>query len=116
MFDPLLPIFFFSKVTNLCWLFCYQTPRRKPLVEEKPLHKDDSKVQTPPRKSSASAPSDDSEKIVNKPSSPLRRTSGVSSNTNITNLVKIASNSKKLTDASASWTSLPPSLAKLGKV
>uniref|UniRef100_A0A0E0AYC4 DUF936 domain-containing protein n=1 Tax=Oryza glumipatula TaxID=40148 RepID=A0A0E0AYC4_9ORYZ len=91
------------------------TPRRKPLVEEKPLHKDDSKIQTPPRKSSASAPSDDSEKIVNKPSSPLRRTSGVSSNTNITNLVKIASNSKKLTDASASWTSLPPSLAKLGK-
>uniref|UniRef100_A0A0E0LXH8 Uncharacterized protein n=1 Tax=Oryza punctata TaxID=4537 RepID=A0A0E0LXH8_ORYPU len=91
------------------------TPRRKPLVEEKPLHKDDSKIQTPPRKSSASAPSDDSEKIVNKPSSPLRRTSGVSSNMNITNLVKIASNSKKLTDASASWTTLPPSLAKLGK-
>ncbi|EEE69083.1 hypothetical protein OsJ_28131 [Oryza sativa Japonica Group] len=66
------------------------TPRRKPLVEEKPLHKDDSKIQTPPRKSSASAPSDDSEKII-------------------------ASNSKKLTDASASWTSLTPSLAKLGK-
>ncbi|KAF0901110.1 hypothetical protein E2562_037967 [Oryza meyeriana var. granulata] len=91
------------------------TPRRKPLAEEKPLHKDDSKIQTPPRKSSASAPSDDSDKIVNKPSSPMRRVSGVLSNPNITNLVKIASNSKKLTDASTSWTALPTSLAKLGK-
>uniref|UniRef100_A0A0D9XAC8 DUF936 domain-containing protein n=1 Tax=Leersia perrieri TaxID=77586 RepID=A0A0D9XAC8_9ORYZ len=91
------------------------TPRRKPLVEEKPLHKDDSKIQTPPRKSSASATLDDSDKIVNKPSSPMRRTSGVLSNQNITNLVKIASNSKKMTDANTSWTALPPSLAKLGK-
>ncbi|KAL5219970.1 hypothetical protein ABZP36_024683 [Zizania latifolia] len=91
------------------------TPRRKPLAEEKPLHKDDSKIQTPPRKSSASAPSDDSDKVVNKHSSPIRRTSGVLSNPNITNLVRIASNSKKLTDASPSWTSLSPSLAKLGK-
>ncbi|KAL5232354.1 hypothetical protein ABZP36_031130 [Zizania latifolia] len=91
------------------------TPRRKPLAEEKPLHKDDNKIQTPPRKSSASAPSDDSDKVVNKHPSPLRRTSGVLSNPNITNLVKIASNSKKLTDASTSWTALPPPLAKLGK-
>ncbi|XP_006659647.1 serine/threonine-protein kinase Nek5-like [Oryza brachyantha] len=91
------------------------TPRRKPLTEEKPLHKDDSKIQTPPRKSSASAPSDDSDKIVNKPSSPMRRTSGVLSNPNITNLVKIASSNKRLTDSSTSWTALPPSLAKLGK-
>ncbi|KAG8048125.1 hypothetical protein GUJ93_ZPchr0008g13456 [Zizania palustris] len=91
------------------------TPRRKPLAEEKPLHKDDSKIQTPPRKSSASAPSDNSDKVANMHSSPIRRTSGVLSNPNITNLVRIASNSKKLTDASPSWTSLPPSLAKLGK-
>jgi len=92
------------------------TPRRKPVVEEKPLHKDDSKIQTPPRKSSASAPADDSDKVVNKHSSPIRRTSGVLSNPNITNLVKVAVNSKKLTDANTSWTALPPSLAKLGKV
>ncbi|XP_062192079.1 uncharacterized protein LOC133895634 [Phragmites australis] len=91
------------------------TPRRKPAAEEKPLHKDDSKIQTPPRKSSASAPPDDSDKGVVKHSSPIRRTSGVLSNPNITNLVKIAANSKKLTDASTSWTALPPSLAKLGK-
>nr|BAJ87804.1 predicted protein [Hordeum vulgare subsp. vulgare] len=93
------------------------TPRRRPPppADEKPSHKDDTKIQTPPRKSTASAPSDDSDRPVNKHLSPIRRTSGVLSNTNITNLVKIAANSKKLTDASTSWTALPPSLAKLGK-
>jgi len=93
-----------------------QTPRRKPVAEEKPLHKDDSKILTPPRKSSASAPADDSDKVVNKLSSPIRRTSGVLNNPNVTNLVKVAASSRKLIDASASWTTLPPSLAKLGKV
>ncbi|TVU04779.1 hypothetical protein EJB05_47913 [Eragrostis curvula] len=91
------------------------TPRRKSVAEEKPVHRDESKIQTPPRKSSASAPSDDSDRVVNKHSSPIRRTSGVLSNPNITNLVKVASNNKKLTDANTSWTALPPSLAKLGK-
>ncbi|XP_037466161.1 PHD finger protein rhinoceros-like isoform X2 [Triticum dicoccoides] len=93
------------------------TPRRRPPppADEKPSHKDDTKILTPPRKSTASAPSDDSDRPVNKHLSPIRRTSGVLSNTNITNLVKIAANSKKLTDASTSWTALPPSLAKLGK-
>ncbi|GJN15570.1 hypothetical protein PR202_gb02493 [Eleusine coracana subsp. coracana] len=91
------------------------TPRRKSVAEEKPAPKDDSKIQTPPRKSSASAPSDDSDRVVNKHSSPIRRTSGVLSNPNITNLVKVSSNNKKMTDANTSWTALPPSLAKLGK-
>ncbi|KAJ1269441.1 hypothetical protein BS78_07G211900 [Paspalum vaginatum] len=91
------------------------TPRRKPVAEEKPSHKDDSKIQAPPRKSSASAPADDSDKVVHKHSSPIRRTSGVLSNPNITNLVKVAASNRKLTDASTSWAALPPSLAKLGK-
>lgn len=91
------------------------TPRRRPPADEKPAHKDDTKIQTPPRKSTASAPSDDSDRMVNKHLSPIRRTSGVLSNPNITNLVKVAANSKKLTDAGTSWTALPPSLAKLGK-
>ncbi|XP_048544585.1 uncharacterized protein LOC125523605 isoform X1 [Triticum urartu] len=93
------------------------TPRRRPPppADEKPSHKDDTKIQTPPRKSTASAPSDDSDRMVNKHLSPIRRTSGVLSNPNITNIVKIAANNKKLTDANTSWTALPPSLAKLGK-
>uniref|UniRef100_A0ACD5XZT0 Uncharacterized protein n=1 Tax=Avena sativa TaxID=4498 RepID=A0ACD5XZT0_AVESA len=93
------------------------TPRRKPPVDEKASHKDDSKVHNPARKStsSAPAPSVDADKAPKKHPPTLKRTSGVLSNPNATNLVKIPPNSKKLTDASNSWASLPPSLAKLGK-
>lgn len=93
-----------------------QTPRQKPPVDEKASHKDDSKIQNPARKSTASAPSDDADKAVKKHPPTVKRASGVLSNPNVTNLVKIPPNSKKLTDASNWWTSLPPSLAKLGKV
>ncbi|CAD6224234.1 unnamed protein product [Miscanthus lutarioriparius] len=89
------------------------TPRRKSLVDEKVPHKDDS--QKAARKSTASAPSDDVDKAVKKHIPTVKRTSGVLGNSNVTNLVKIPPNSKKLTDISTSWTSLPPSLAKLGK-
>uniref|UniRef100_A0ACD5XUK1 Uncharacterized protein n=1 Tax=Avena sativa TaxID=4498 RepID=A0ACD5XUK1_AVESA len=92
------------------------TPRRKPPVDEK-AHKDDSKVHNPARKSTSSAPAPivDADKAPKKHPPTLKRTSGVLSNPNATNLVKIPPNSKKLTDASNSWASLPPSLAKLGK-
>ncbi|KAK8460153.1 hypothetical protein SEVIR_2G284700v4 [Setaria viridis] len=91
------------------------TPRRKTPVDEKVSRKDDSVIQKAARKSTASAPSDDADKAVKKHTPTVKRTSGVLGNSNATNLVKIPPNSKKLTDASTSWTSLPPSLAKLGK-
>ncbi|XP_047049749.1 uncharacterized protein LOC124654807 [Lolium rigidum] len=95
------------------------TPRRKPPVNEKAAHKDDSKNHNPARKSTASAPapapSVDADKAPKKHPPTLKRPSGVLGNPNATNLVKIPPNSKKLTDASSSWTSLPPPLAKLGK-
>ncbi|CAN6182961.1 unnamed protein product [Urochloa humidicola] len=91
------------------------TPRRKSLLDEKVPQKDDSVIQKSARKSTASAPSDDADKAVKKHTPTVKRTSGVLGNSNVTNLVKIPPSSKKLTDASASWTSLPPSLAKLGK-
>lgn len=93
-----------------------QTPRRKTPVDEKVSHKDDSVIQKAARKSTASAPSDDADKAVKKHTPTVKRISGVLGNSNATNLVKVPPNSKKLTDASTSWTSLPPSLAKLGKV
>ena len=96
-------------------IFNMQTPRRKSPMDEKVSHRDDSVIQKAARKSTASAPSDDADKTVKK-HTPVKRTSGVLGNSNVTNLVKIPPNSKKLTDASTSWTSLPPSLAKLGKV
>ncbi|CAN6175001.1 unnamed protein product [Urochloa humidicola] len=91
------------------------TPRRKSLMDEKVPQKDDSVIQKSARKSTASAPSDNADKAVKKHTPTVKRTSGVLGNSNVTNLVKIPPCSKKLTDASASWTSLPPSLAKLGK-
>ncbi|CAL5063376.1 unnamed protein product [Urochloa decumbens] len=91
------------------------TPRRKSLMDEKVSHKDDSVIQKAARKSTTSAPSDDADKAVKKHTPTVKRTSGVLGNSNVTNLVKVPPNSKKLTDASTSWTSLPPSLAKLGK-
>ncbi|XP_062193442.1 uncharacterized protein LOC133896816 [Phragmites australis] len=91
------------------------TPRRKPPGDEKVSHKDDSMIQKAARKSTAIAPSDDADKTIKKHPPAVKRTSGVLSNSNVTNLVKIPPNSKKLTDASTSWTSIPPSLAKLGK-
>ena len=97
-------------------IFNIQTPRRKSPMDEKVSHRDDSVIQKAARKSTASAPSDDADKTVKKHTPIVKRTSGVLDNSNVTNLVKIPPNSKKLTDASTSWTSLPPSLAKLGKV
>ncbi|KAL6846769.1 hypothetical protein ACP4OV_024217 [Aristida adscensionis] len=103
------------------------TPRKKPPVDEKVSHKDDSTIQKAARKSTASAPSeagrkstasapsDEANKAIKKHPPTVKRTSGVLSNSNVTNLIKIPPNSKKLTDASSLWTSLPPSLAKLGK-
>ena len=95
-----------------------QTPRRKPPVNEKVTHKDDSKIHNPARKSTSSAPAPpvDADKAPKKHPPTLKRTSGGLSNPNVTNLVKIPPNSKKLTDVGNSWASLPPSLAKLGKV
>uniref|UniRef100_A0A804QCS5 Uncharacterized protein n=1 Tax=Zea mays TaxID=4577 RepID=A0A804QCS5_MAIZE len=89
------------------------TPRRKSPVDQKVPPKDDS--QKAARKSTASAPSDDADKAAKKHIPTVKRTSGVLGNSNVTNLVKIPPNRKKLTDISTSWTSLPPSLAKLGK-
>ncbi|WVZ65567.1 hypothetical protein U9M48_014908 [Paspalum notatum var. saurae] len=91
------------------------TPRRKLPVDEKVSHKDDSVIQKAARKSTTTAPSEDADKAVKKHPPTVKRTSGVLGNSNVTNLVKVPPSSKKLTDASTSWTSLPPALAKLGK-
>ena len=87
-------------------------------MDGKASHKNEIKIHNPARKSTSSAPTPavDAEKALKKHPPTLKRPSGVLSNPNATNLVKIPPNSKKLTDASSSWTSLPPSLAKLGKV
>jgi cytoskeletal protein RodZ len=88
------------------FLFNIQTPRKKSPVDEKVSHKDNNTTQKATRKSSASAPSEDADKAVKKHPPTVKRTSGVSSNSNVTNLVKIPPNSKNQTDPSTSWISL----------
>lgn len=113
-FFPFAPTIYITQLKDNMYILNMQTPRRKSPLDDKVPHKDDS--QKTARKNPANAPSDDAEKAVKKHTPTVKRTSGVLGNSNATNLVKIPPNSKKLTDISTSWTSLPPSLAKLGKV
>ncbi|KAK1294928.1 hypothetical protein QJS10_CPA16g00084 [Acorus calamus] len=88
-------------------------PRRKPSTE-KLSSKEESKIQVPARKSITNGALDDSDKM-NKPRTPvIKKPSDVAHNGIPNNLVKVALN-KRWTDGSLSWTSLPPSLTKLGK-
>nr|XP_010930257.1 uncharacterized protein LOC105051480 isoform X2 [Elaeis guineensis] len=89
-------------------------PRRKPTTNEKLLPKEDNKVQTPARKSNASAILED-DRPNKQPAPVIRRTSEATHNTSFGNLVKVVPSSRKWTDGSVSWASLPSSLAKLGK-
>lgn len=93
-----------------------QVPQRKPSTSEKLLLKEDNKVQTPARKSSASSTLEDPDRSNKQPAPVIRRTSEATHNTSFGNLVKVVPGSRKWTDGSVSWASLPFSLAKLGKV
>lgn len=78
--------------------------------------KEDSKVQTPTKKVSENGKHDDQEKPVKPRMSVGKRSPGeATSNGGLGNLVKVSVNSKRLIDGSVSWSSLPSSLAKLGK-
>ncbi|KAK1319905.1 hypothetical protein QJS10_CPB04g01929 [Acorus calamus] len=89
-------------------------PRRKPSTTEKLSSRDESKIQVPARKSITNGALDDSDKM-NKPRTPvIKKPSDVAHNGIPNNLVKVALN-KRWTDGSLSWSSLPPSLTKLGK-
>lgn len=57
------------------------------------------------------------DKLVKQKTSAMKKSPGDTENHGLPgNLVKISFSNKKLTDGSASWSSLPSSLAKLGKV
>lgn len=78
--------------------------------------KEDSKFQTPTKKVSENGKTDDQEKPSKPRMSVGRKSPGeATSNGGLGNLVKVSVNSKRLTEGSVSWSSLPSSLAKLGK-
>lgn len=116
---------------NLCYSFVfifYQAPRKSTSSEKLPS-KDDSKVQ-PSTKSSkeehktqtsikkvvANGTMEGQEKTSKQRTSLGKKSSEVSSTGLPGNLVKVSLNSRKVTDASVQWASLPSSLAKLGRV
>ncbi|TYI06566.1 hypothetical protein ES332_A10G167300v1 [Gossypium tomentosum] len=101
---------------------------RKSTSSEKLLPKEENKLQTSTRslkKESKSLVSTkkvmpngmlDEQEKPNKPRTYIGKKSGdLSSNGGLGNLVKVPINSKRLTDGSVSWGSLPSSLSKLGK-
>nr|CAD1832211.1 unnamed protein product [Ananas comosus var. bracteatus] len=89
-------------------------PRRKPPTDEKLPHKEDNKVQSHSKKSTSNSSSEDPDKLTKRPFI-IKRNSESSNSGNLANLVKVVPSSKRLTDSSISWASLPPSLTKLGK-
>ncbi|GLT58234.1 hypothetical protein SLA2020_311450 [Shorea laevis] len=78
--------------------------------------KEDSKVQAAVKKVIANGGPDDQEKPSKPRISIGKKSSGEAANNGaLGNLVKVSVNSKRLTEGSVSWGSLPSSLAKLGK-
>ncbi|KAL5990855.1 hypothetical protein ACLOJK_011760 [Asimina triloba] len=93
-----------------------QTPRRKSIANDKPSSKEENKVQMPAKKGIANGSLDDSDKSSKPKTSVVKKPSEVANSGFPGNLVKVATSNRRLTDGSAPWASLPPSLAKLGKV
>jgi len=97
--------------------FNFQAPGRKPTRNEKPTPKEDNKVQTPPKKSNANATSNDPDKSYKQrsPSQISKKATDATNTLTPGNLTKFLP-SRRWTDGSISWASLPSPLAKLGKV
>lgn len=77
--------------------------------------KDDSKAQMSIKKMNGNGALDDVEKSNKQRSAVGKKSSEVNNHGLPGNLVKVFLNSKRLTEGSVSWSSLPSSLAKLGK-
>ena len=106
-----------------------QTPRKSTSSERLPnkedtkvqisakSSKEDTKIQISAKKGSANGNLDDEGKLSKPRLSVGKKSSGeLASNGLPANLVKVSVNSRRPTEGSVSWSSLPSSLAKLGKV
>ncbi|ONK57854.1 uncharacterized protein A4U43_C09F4890 [Asparagus officinalis] len=92
------------------------TPRRKSTAIEKPLPKEENKVQTPQKKSNVTVTSNDADNSskLRSPSQTAKRTLETTNILAPGNLTKFIP-SRRLTDGSVNWSSLPSPLVKLGK-
>lgn len=83
---------------------------------ERPLPKEGSRASTPTKKVSPNGTVDEPNRLSTSRASAVRPISEVSNSGIPSNFVKISTSNRKLTEASFPWSSLPLSLAKLGKV
>ncbi|KAL0909970.1 hypothetical protein M5K25_020889 [Dendrobium thyrsiflorum] len=105
-----------SKIEKKPAVYSSSNPRRKPLPVERPVSKEEIKAQSPLKKGNLNA-------LENVDLSVKQRVSTIkkppeafnSNNLSSSNLVKVSSNSRRLTDGNISWPYLPPTLVKLGK-
>lgn len=99
-----------------------QTPRRKLPLDDKSTtpvpKKEDARTPNSTKKSTSTTTAPSDVTPVKKQSNVVKRSSILSNspNSNANNLVKVELPNKRLTDRNIPWASLPPSLAKLGKV
>ena len=78
--------------------------------------KEENKIQTPTKKNVANGSLDEQDKSNKLRTGVGKKSSEHANNVLPGNLVKVSINSRRLADGSVSWSSLPSSLAKLGKV
>lgn len=101
---------FFSDLLIDCFL------QKKIEVAEKPLPKANSRASPPTKRVNTSGNVDEPDKLSTSRASLVRRSLEVSNGGLPSNLVKIPASRRKLTEVGISWSSLPSSLSKLGKV
>lgn len=119
--------------SKLLWPFYlmnsyWQVPRkstseRLPSKEETKVQlssksvKEENKAQMSTKRVTTNGDLVDPDKLIKQRTSVGKKTQGDIANHGLPgNLVKVSYSNRRITDASASWTSLPSSLAKLGKV
>lgn len=113
----------------MIFFFIWQVPRkstseRLPSKEENKLHKmsskspkEENKVQMSTKKVAVNGDLADCNKSSKPRTSVGKKLSGEATNNGLPgNMVKVSLSNRRLTDGNASWTALPSSLIKLGKV
>ena len=97
--------------------FHQQVPRRKLPANEKPLLKEENKIQNSSKKGNLTRAVEDPDQLRKHRSPVVKKTADVMNSLNLGNFVKVVpSSSRRWKDGSVSWSSLPSSLAELGKV
>ncbi|XP_074564176.1 uncharacterized protein LOC141820708 [Curcuma longa] len=91
-------------------------PLQKLSTNRKPVTKEDIKIQCPTKRSPSNTRADDSDKSSKKNPSNTKKPSETTNSINLSNFVKVVPASKRWSDGTVSWASLPSSLSELGKV